>query len=211
MPGVSGLRLSLMIIRPTLPVIRLFAKPMAFAIVAALVTRSIVAAFTIPSGSMQPTLGPGDHILTVVYSWLTDPRKGDVVVFRQSGLARNVLIKRIVGVPGDEVTIIGGVVGVDGVTIGSEAGPEWRSRLTEGRIPDGMYCVIGDNRTDSIDSRHWGLVPRSSIIGEALLVYWSAGAEPAGGGNRALARTLRMGQVDSDTPGTSHRIPRWVH
>lgn len=203
-----------MIVRPPFPLVRLVVIPLAIAIVGALLTRSFVAAFTIPSGSMRPALEPGDHVLIVVYSWITVPRplRGDVVVFRRPGRGNTAFVKRIVGVPGDVVTVIGGVVGVSGIAVGSEAGPEWKSRLSDGRIPAGKYCVVGDNQGDSIDSRHWGLLPESSIIGKAWLVYWSSIAfDSGGGGSRALARSLETNSNGTGKAATVSGVPRLIH
>ncbi len=110
-----------------------------------------------------------------------DPARGDIVVFDTPTAVQNacpaggVFIKRIVGLPGEVVSMRNGQVLIDGVELrepylpaayrGAESG-SW------GRVPAGSYFVLGDNRTMSCDSRRWGTVPRGKIIGRAEIRYW---------------------------------------
>jgi len=154
----------------------------------------------IPSESMLPTLEVNDRLIIEKISYrLRDPERGDIVVFRptdkilesQPGL-KDALIKRIVGVPGDTVELIEGVVHINGeemteyyihedlVPPGDEHyywGPEV--------IPDESYLVLGDNRRNSYDGVFWGLLPEDKIIGRAAVRIWP----PA-----------RIGGVDSEDP-----------
>lgn len=140
--------------------------------------------FTVPSDSMLPTLQPGDHI--VVDKLALDFRsihRGDVVVFRAPpgiGSPYPYLVKRVVGLPGDVVSEDGqGNVAIDGQDIsepylypGSET-----TGLPSGpgggiRVPAGEYFVMGDNREHSEDSRGFGPIPRSSIVGVVVARIW---------------------------------------
>lgn len=147
----------------------------------------IVKPFVIPTPSMANTVQAGDRVLIdrVTYHFRAVDR-GDVVVFDGHGPIP--LLKRVVGLPGDVLAIRSGrlyvngrpspqnyVRRVDGVPVPTTPGPEpaapW-SLTRPFRVPPGMYFVMGDNRTDSADSRYWGLVSRAQIIGRGLAVYW---------------------------------------
>jgi signal peptidase I len=130
---------------------RLIAQPIVIALVLALGVRSAVRIYSIPSGSMEPTLQVGDHIVVTAYHSEL-PRRGDVVVFHSPVDPAELLVKRITGVAGD---------------------------LVEGRngqliVPAGCYFVLGDNRANSFDSRQWGVLSRNLIVGRARLVLWSS-------------------------------------
>ena len=110
-----------------------------------------------------------------------DPRRGDIIVFKAPAhveAACNVggtFIKRLVGLPGETVSMRNGYVFINGVRLdepylqpayrGHESG-DWAP------IPSGEYFVLGDNRAMSCDSRRWGVVPRDNIIGRAEVTYW---------------------------------------
>jgi len=159
------------------------------AVVAALLVQAyVVKPYRIPSESMASTLVPRDRVLVnkVVYR-TRDPHRGDIVVI-DSHVLNKVLIKRIVGLPGERIALDGGRVYIDGralaepyvdVTGGRReqtdpfigTGKPW-SLESPYVIPAGHYFVMGDNREVSDDSRDWGTVPRSEIIGEAFFTYW---------------------------------------
>ncbi|CAN1502298.1 LepB Signal peptidase I [Burkholderiaceae bacterium] len=191
--------------------------------------------FKIPSGSMIPTLRVGDLILVnkfhygvrlpVVNTKIIDnhePQRGDVMVFRYPPQPTLDYIKRVVGVPGDEVAYLNKRLTVNGQAIDTQAQPEffdadtlrysqqWRETLVdrqynvltddtrpafvggasefEGReachysaegvvckVPAGHYFMMGDNRDNSLDSRYWGFVPESHIVGKAFFVWMNFG------------------------------------
>jgi signal peptidase I len=191
--------------------------------------------FKIPSGSMIPTLRVGDLILVnkfhygvrlpVVNTKIIDnhePQRGDVMVFRYPPQPTLDYIKRVVGVPGDEVAYLNKRLTVNGQAIDTQAQPEffdadtlrysqqWRETLAErqynvltddtrpafvggasefeGReachysaegvvckVPAGHYFMMGDNRDNSLDSRYWGFVPESHIVGKAFFVWMNFG------------------------------------
>ncbi len=101
------------------------------------------------------------------------PGYGDVVVFRWPRDERQNFVKRIIGLPGDNIRIQRGNLYRNGVLI-EEPYVEEKSgeTLAERTIPDGEYYVLGDNRRQSDDSRHWGSVPKENIVGEIWLAYW---------------------------------------
>lgn len=153
------------------------------ALVVALVVKTfLVQAFYIPSGSMIPTLEIGDRVLVnkLSYEW-SDIDRGDVIVFDRPGGAGSdgisELIKRVIALPGETVEGRDGEVYVNG-----EALPE--TYLPEGTvnrdfpaevIPDDSVWVMGDNRTNSDDSRNFKSIPIDSVVGQAEVIIWPPG------------------------------------
>ncbi|KUK13876.1 MAG: signal peptidase I [Synergistetes bacterium] len=145
------------------------------AVVLALLIRTfVVEAFYIPSSSMVPTLEPGDRILVLkFYYYFTDPKRGDIVVFRFPLDPSKDLIKRIVAVGGDVVKISNGHLYVNGKEVNE---PYVVNRdfynMPSVTVPKGFFFVLGDNRPNSEDSRYWGFLPRENIKGKAVVRYW---------------------------------------
>lgn len=147
--------------------------------------------FWIPSGSMEDTLGVGDRVLVNKASYrLHGIRRGDVVVFEQPKtwpLAPEVkdLIKRVIAIGGDEVTIrdcsvwLNGDKLIEPYTDGRCTEPATEVLDPDGdgsfQVPDGMLFVMGDNRTGSTDSRFNGFVPKDDVVGRAFVVIWPRG------------------------------------
>jgi signal peptidase I len=139
--------------------------------------------------SMEPQLQSGEHVLinTLAYGFhlgdwarpLVDLqfrpiRPGDVVAFSHaSGDASEIYLKRVVGVPGDKVAIVNGIVWVNGRKLAEPyvSHTDWAS-LPAQTVPRDAFFVLGDNRGDSDDSRLFGPVPRVAVIGRAALVVW---------------------------------------
>ena len=157
-------------------------RPMAIAILAALLLRAtLFQTFSIPSDSMWPTLQSGDHIIVTPYRGLPaggGPERGDVIVFRGAGDDRNFYVKRVVAVPGEEIWIEGSNLFVNGRVLAEPYLPrDFDSGFMMPRnLQRGEYFVMGDNRTDSIDSRDRGPVSADRIVGRARLIFWSAGS-----------------------------------
>lgn len=146
--------------------------------IALLVQAFLVKPFTIHQDSMRPTLEEGDRILLNRLSYrFGEPAAGDVIVFHSPINPDEDLVKRIVGIPGDRVSVSGGKLYVNG-----EAQDEpylleqdFNGEDAEVEVLDGEVFVMGDNRNDSGDSRSFGTIPQDSIIGSAFCVYWPIG------------------------------------
>jgi signal peptidase I len=126
--------------------------------------------------SMQPHLVDQERIFVNRFIYrFTDIRKGDIVVFLYPRDRSKSFIKRVLGVPGDEVEIRGGTVYVNGSRIGEPyLSPEFRDFRSFQKVvvPSGEYFVLGDHRNSSNDSRNWGFVARDLIYGKAIFSYW---------------------------------------
>lgn len=155
------------------------------ALIAALVLRLLVfQTFYVPSSSMEPTLWPGDRMI-VLKIGLGTLHRGEIVVFhRPPGDHEDPdgedLVKRIIGLPGQTIWSKGPTIYIDGKPIAEPwlpKGPPEGPPVPRLTIPTGDYFVMGDNRSVSYDSRFWTphFVPRSSIIGEVVLVIWHNG------------------------------------
>lgn len=130
---------------------------------------------------MEPNFHDGEYLLTDKVSYrLHEPERGDVVVFKAPPEYTDEFIKRIIGVPGDQVSIQAGKVVVNGVQITENYLPDTYQSFpgrfaAEGAVvtvPETQYFVMGDNREHSLDSRNIGFIPKDKITGKAWLVYW---------------------------------------
>jgi signal peptidase I len=123
--------------------------------------------------SMRPTLQDGEYILVNKLAYkFSEPVRGDIVVFVFPVNPEEDLIKRIIGVPGDTITIQDGMLTVNGVVVDEpyiNAPPAYNGTW---QVPEGELFVLGDNRNDSRDSHQWGLLPIENVIGRAVLIYW---------------------------------------
>ena len=103
------------------------------------------------------------------------PRRGEIIVFHPPGQPNTEFIKRVIGIPGDKIEIRRGQVILNGVTL-DEPYVVYKSFSNETRnqvtVPEGTFFVMGDNRSQSEDSRSFGPVPQINIIGKAWLTYW---------------------------------------
>jgi signal peptidase I len=149
----------------------------AFAI-AMLVQAFILKPFTVHQVSMKPTLLEGDRILLSRLTYhFRDPKAGDVVVFHSPLHEGEDLVKRIVAVGGDRVSVSDGDLYVNGLAIDEPylLDRDFAGELPEQVVPEGYVFVMGDNRNESGDSRLFGPVDADLIIGEALCIYWPVG------------------------------------
>jgi signal peptidase I len=145
-----------------------------------LVIRFAVQNFNIEGHSMEPNLHDQELILVDKWTYLfRTPARGDIVVFVAPPQPSQDYIKRVIGIPGDTITIQNTTVIVDGVTLNetyinpNNQGNMYNYKLIHNMVvPPNDYFVLGDNRANSSDSRDWGFVPRQNIIGRAALVYW---------------------------------------
>jgi signal peptidase I len=177
-------------------------------------TTFLVQAFVIPTGSMEDTLLVGDHLLVDKLSYApsgpvsrhilpyTEPKRGDIIVFRYPVDITQTFVKRCMGVPGDRLRLVNKELYLNGVKLSepyrvnkTEYIDSYRDNFPsepnanvypgaldmlqhhvvngEVVVPPGYYFAMGDNRDSSLDSRYWGFVPRENIIGKPLIIYWS--------------------------------------
>lgn len=146
--------------------------------VALLIKTFLFQAFFIPSDSMTPTLMVGDRVLVNKLSYdLHDVNRGDLVVFkRPAGTPGDVddLIKRVIALPGEEVTLDGGTITIDGKALVEPYLPEEVTTccIETLIVPEDHIFVMGDNRGESFDSRRFGPIPVKSIVGRAFIRVW---------------------------------------
>ena len=155
---------------------RLVAEPILVAVVLAFLVRASMRIYLIPSSSMTPTLSAGDHIVVTPYHG-GFPERGDVVVFRSPVAGTELSVKRVIAVPGDLIDTEEGRVRIGGraleesyLATSGGSGP-----IPPQVVPAGFVFVMGDNRGDSFDSRHWGLLSKQLVAGRARFVLWSSG------------------------------------
>jgi signal peptidase I len=180
-------------------------------ILALMIKTSVVEAYKIPSGSMEKTLLVGDFLLAnkFVYGMrlpipftdirlpaLTEPKPGDIIIFKYPKDTRVNYIKRCIAVGGQKVKIVNKQVYVDGkpVLLPSHGqfmdslhvypytpqytdqdgwGGGIRDNMPEITVPKGMLFMMGDNRDNSSDSRFWGFLDRRLVQGKAMIIHWS--------------------------------------
>jgi signal peptidase I len=148
--------------------------------------------YRIPSSSMEPTLHcarPGawcegrfsDRVIVNRLAYrFGSPERGDIVVFTAPPAAKadcsegGTYVKRLIGLPGETVSERNGVISIDGKPLAEPYALGARQDPTTGtwHVRNGDYFMVGDDREHSCDSRTWGSVPRSSLIGPLFLTYW---------------------------------------
>ena len=191
-------------------VVREYFETIVIAVILALFMRTfVVQAFKIPTGSMEPNLLIGDHLL--VNKFVFAPtlssaersmlpmgaiRRGDIVVFKYPVDPERDFIKRVVGLPGETLELRDRRMFVDGRAIDEpyahylprppRAGAseltsdDVRVRYGPVVVPADSVFVMGDNRDNSEDSRYWGFLPKENIKGKALMIYWSFDSSAGG-------------------------------
>lgn len=175
-----------------------YAEAIIIAILIAFFIRTfIVQAFKIPSGSMKPTLLIGDHLLVNKFIYgvkipfvrktlisVSEPKRGDVVVFIYPEDRSKDFIKRVIGVGGDTIEIRNKKIFLNGLPYHDTHGTYVDDFMIPGSIqprdnfgpftvPRGALFTMGDNRDQSYDSRFWGVVDMKDILGKAVIIYWS--------------------------------------
>ncbi|MFQ5681572.1 MAG: signal peptidase I [Candidatus Omnitrophota bacterium] len=155
----------------------------------------VVQAFKIPTGSMRPTLKQGDMLMVSKFWYgaripgtnirlpaVSQPKRGDVIVFLYPVDKKRDFIKRLIGVGGDTIEIKNGNIYVNGKAVDDpKISKRFYYNKEESRygasgvkvhVPEGSYFVLGDNSASSYDSRYWGFVPKKYLIGKAFVIYW---------------------------------------
>ena len=203
--------------------VREYFESIVVAVILALFIRTfVVQAFKIPTGSMEPNLLVGDHLLVNKFVFaptlsgvertLLPMRpivRGDVVVFKFPEDPERDFIKRIIGLPGETIEVKGTQVLVNGTAIAqpfahfllphdpnapvNEGDP--RERYGPVTVPAGHYFAMGDNRDNSQDSRYWGFLPSHYVKGRALMIYWSFDDAPSTSGVVQLVSGTRWSRL----------------
>jgi signal peptidase I len=150
----------------------------------------VIEPFSVPSAAMAPTLQVGDRILVLKSSRLAGPiTSGEIVVFRHPALflcraaqsQSSDLVQRVIGLPGDTIWSAGNKIYIDGRRLreqgwfDSKYGQLGSKPIQRMTVPSGRYFVMGDNRSNACDSRTFGTVSRSSIVGKVLAVVMRDG------------------------------------
>lgn len=134
---------------------------------------AVSARIRVDGSSMEPTLQSGEFVIVNKLTYkLGTPEIGDVVVFHYPRDPEQEYIKRVIGLPGDEVDITDGEVFVNGQLLEEDyiaASPAYESSW---EVPDDAIFVLGDNRNNSADSHSWGAVPLNYVVGKAEFIYW---------------------------------------
>lgn len=136
--------------------------------------------YQVDGPSMQPGLFTGDYVMVNMLAFdFGSPQRGDVIVFHPPSDPGQSYVKRVIGIPGDHISITASAVIVNGHTLTETYiapldpnVPENVSVLPNVTLGPNQYFVLGDNRQNSTDSRFFGYVPRANIVGKAEFVYW---------------------------------------
>jgi signal peptidase I len=178
--------------------LREYVEAILIAVVIAFFIRTfIIQAFKIPSGSMKPTLQIGDHILVTKFIYgikipiirktlfpISDPKRGDIVVFIYPEDRSKDFVKRVIGTSGDTIEIRNKKIYVNGLPYNDNYGVYTDEMIIPGAaqprdnfgpvtVPPESLFVMGDNRDQSYDSRFWGFVDLRDVLGKAWIIYWS--------------------------------------
>ena len=143
----------------------------------------VVCPYAIPSGSMEDTIEIGDNVWSEKVSYyFRDIEPGDVVTFADPEIAGRTLIKRVIATGGQTIDLVDGTVYVDGVALDepyTQGKPTSPLKTASGvdisypyTVPEGDIWVMGDNRTNSADSRYFGSIDAASVTGRAVVIYW---------------------------------------
>ena len=179
-------------------VLREILEALALAIVVFILIQASAQNFRVEGSSMAPTLEGQQYLLVnklvyfkfdverfsrIVPFWRVDksdasrpfrpPRLGEIIVFHFPGEPRRDFVKRVIGLPGDKVEIVDGMVLVnDAVQTEPYLEEPFTDTMPPRRMGEGEYFVMGDNRSHSNDSRNWGGVPEDNVVGKVWLIYW---------------------------------------
>lgn len=132
---------------------------------------AMVARVRVLNISMQPTLVPGEFVMVNKLAYkFGEIGRGDIVVFHYD--EREDYVKRVIGLPGDEVEVRDGIVYISDVPLIEPYIRENPTYVGKWTVPRGELFVLGDNRNQSSDSHSWGFVPIEEVVGRAIMIYW---------------------------------------
>ena len=122
---------------------------------------------------MKPTLDAGNFVIVNKLAYkIGEPSRGDIVLFRYTRDPEQGYVKRVIGLPGDQVVITDEKVYVNGQLLEEDyiaASPAYEASWD---VPEDAIFVLGDNRNNSADSHSWGSVPLNYVVGKAVFIYW---------------------------------------
>ena len=148
-------------------------ETLVLAIVLFLGINAISARVRVDGTSMLPTLENGEFVLVNKMSYrFADVDRGDIIVFHFPVNLEEELVKRVIGLPGDHVSVRAGTVYVNGQLLNEPYIAAAPSYSGEWDVLEGQLFVLGDNRNNSNDSKDWGLLPFDKVVGKAVLIYW---------------------------------------
>lgn len=141
-----------------------------------IVNQFLARPFIVQGASMEPNFHNGNYLVVDVISYkLGEPHRGDVIVFHYPGNRALYYIKRVIGLPGDHISFEGGKIFVNNEELKEVYLPstlETISQKPDFYLTNGQYFVMGDNRGASFDSRSWGPLAKSDIVGAVKLRVW---------------------------------------
>jgi len=148
-------------------------ETLVLAVVLFLGINAISARVRVDGFSMRPTLQDGEFVLVSKMSYrFGEVNRGDIIVFHFPMNPKEELIKRVIGLPGDHVSVQAGTVSVNGKILNEPYIASTPSYSGEWDVSDGQLFVLGDNRNNSNDSKDWGLLPLEKVVGKAVVIYW---------------------------------------
>jgi signal peptidase I len=154
--------------------IRELIETIAFTLLVFLVIRFAVQSFRVDGESMEPGFHTDEYVLVDKVTYLIHaPDRGDIIVFHYPLDPSRDFIKRVIGVPGDVVSTTSTNVIVDGQTLHEPyIRVPFNFESKTWKLGPNQFFVMGDNRDNSLDSRSWGLLDKSYIVGKVVAVYW---------------------------------------
>lgn len=148
-------------------------ETLVLAVVLFLGINAISARVRVDGFSMRPTLEDGEFVLVNKMSYrFGEVSRGDIIVFHFPLNPEEELIKRVIGLPGDQIRVQNGLVYVNGQLLNEPYIYQAPLYSGEWTVSEGQIFVLGDNRNNSNDSKDWGLLPAGNVVGKAVLIYW---------------------------------------
>lgn len=153
----------------------------AVAIIAALLIKNyLIINANVPTGSMENTIMPGNRLIGNRLAYInSEPERGDIVIFKYPDNEEETYVKRVIGLPGETITIENAKIYINGADEPLEEAylkEEWveETGVYTYEVPEDCYLVLGDNRNNSWDARYWTntYVSKEKILGEAIFTYW---------------------------------------